>query len=314
VEKNGTLSATDLADLQTLVANASFLGMPGYVQDLANKVINGNPANALYQGEPLGNLAVGSSALQLQDLVNKWFLGLDYPVAVAGTTYAYAAGTLFGSSGPLYTDVVQGDVGDCYFCAALAELAAADPAAIRSMFINNGDGTFTVRFYDNGVPDYVTVNRYFPELSNGTFFYANWWDDSLSNSSNVLWVALAEKAYAELAASGWSRPDAVNSYNALTNGWEGMVLYQVANVSATSQTLASNSATETAILNALAAGQMIGLDSNASTAAPVINDHVYALISYNPKTQTFLTYNPWGYTQTFTWAQIEANFGFWSDA
>jgi len=314
VEKDGVVSATDLADLRTLVANASFLGMPAYVQDLASKVVNGDPANALYQGQALGNLAAGASALHLQDLVNKWFLGLDEPVAASSTTYAYAAGTLFGSGGPSYTDVVQGDVGDCYFCAALAEVAAEDPAAIRSMFIDNGDGTYTVRFYDNGVADYVTVNRYFPERSNGTFFYANWWDDSLSNTSNVLWVALAEKAYAELAASGWSRPDAANSYAALTNGWEGTVLNQVANIQATSQLLAANSATETALRSAVAAGRMVAIDSNASTASPVVSDHVYVVLSYDSATQTFLTYNPWGYTQTLTWLQIEDNFSFWSEA
>jgi hypothetical protein len=314
VEKNGAVSATDLADLRTLVANGSFLGMPGYVQELANKVINGDPANALYQGQALGNLAVGSSSPKLQELVNKWFLGLDYPVAISGTTYAYAAGTLFGSGGPSYSDVVQGDVGDCYFCAALAELAADNPAAIRSMFIDNGDGTYTVRFYDNGVADYVTVNRYFPERSNGTFFYANWWNDSLSNANNVLWVALAEKAYAQLAASGWSRPDVANSYDALNNGWEGTVLNQVANIQATAQLLAGNSATKTAIVNAVAAGRMVAIDSNASTAAPVISDHVYVVLSYNVATQTFLTYNPWGYTQTLTWTQIENNFSFWSEA
>ena len=36
--------------------------MPGYVQVLASDVVNGNAANATYQGQPLGNLAVGSSA------------------------------------------------------------------------------------------------------------------------------------------------------------------------------------------------------------------------------------------------------------
>ena len=35
-----------------------------------------------------------------------------------------------------------------------------------------------------------------------------------------LWVALAEKAYAELAASGWSRGNGVgNSYAAIQLGW-----------------------------------------------------------------------------------------------
>jgi hypothetical protein len=312
VEKNGTVSATDLGDLRTLVTNATFLGMPGYVQNLANKVVNSDPANALYQGQPLGNLAAGSSALQLQELVNKWFLGLDRPVADSNTTYVYAAGSLFGNGGPVYGDVIQGDLGDCYFCAAVAEVAFRDPSAIRNMFIDNGDGTYTVRFVNNGVADYVTVDRYLPSRSNGTYFYANWFNESLNNPDNVLWVALAEKAYAELAASGWSRPATANAYNSIVNGWEGTIIHQITNLAATSEGMDGSSATESAILSALAAGKMIGLDSNMTTASPVIHDHVYVLTGYNAATQTFLTYNPWGYSQTLTWAQIAANFGFWS--
>ena len=53
--------------------------MPSYVQVLAGDVVNGNPANAHYQGAPLGNLAAGSSAAQLDDLIDKWFYGTDLP-------------------------------------------------------------------------------------------------------------------------------------------------------------------------------------------------------------------------------------------
>ena len=38
-------------------------------------------------------------------------------------------------------------MGDCYFISALGTLADSNPAAVQNMFINNGDGTYTVRFY-----------------------------------------------------------------------------------------------------------------------------------------------------------------------
>ena len=64
VAANGTLSATDLADLRTIVgADAAKLNMPGYVQVLASDVVNGNAANAHYQGQTLGNLAANSTPL-----------------------------------------------------------------------------------------------------------------------------------------------------------------------------------------------------------------------------------------------------------
>ena len=53
--------------------------MPDYVAVLASDVVQGNPANANYQGQPLGNLAdQGSDQLRataLEDLVDKWFDG-----------------------------------------------------------------------------------------------------------------------------------------------------------------------------------------------------------------------------------------------
>ena len=202
-DKGSTVSSTDLADLRTLVANAAKLGMPGYVQDLTNSVVNGDPADASYLGKALPTLAAGSPGWVLQDLVNKWFLGLDLPALGTGTQYAMASGSLFGS-GPNFTDVLQGSLSDCYFLAGLAEVAYRSPSTIQSMFINNGDGTYTVRFFNGSQADYVTVNLDLPETPQGTFAYANY-QESISNGGNNLWVALAEKAYAELAASGWSR-------------------------------------------------------------------------------------------------------------
>ena len=60
------------------------------------------------------------------------------------------------------------------------------------MFIANGDGTFEVRFYQAGVAHWVTVDNKLPTYGGGTFIYANM-GSLASNSSNVLWVALARR-------------------------------------------------------------------------------------------------------------------------
>ncbi len=96
-------------------------------------------------------------------LVNKWFLGLDRPID--DQAYQYVSGSLY-QNGVAATDVAQGDTGDCYLMASLAAIAKTSPATIQNMIHDNGDGTFTVRFY-NKVADYVTVDRYFPVFSNG---------------------------------------------------------------------------------------------------------------------------------------------------
>ena len=134
----------------------------GYVQVLSSDVVLGNSANAHYQGKALGNLKAGFSAANFEKLVGKWFFGTDHPKGTSdwGPTYSYrqASGQLF-VNGAAYTDVNQGGLGDCYFLASLAEVALKNPSAITSMFIVNGDGTYTVRFY-NGSEGRVCDGRF----------------------------------------------------------------------------------------------------------------------------------------------------------
>ncbi len=311
LEKDGTVSAAELGDLRTIVGNASTLGINDATHVLANKVVNGDPADRHYQGQTLADLTAGSAAWLLQDLVGKWFLGTDHPVVAAGTHYAAAAGSLFGN-GPSYADVKQGQVGDCYFLAGLSEIAYRDPASIRNMFIDNGDGTYTVRFYHNGTADYVTVDRQLAATAGGAFEYANF-QGSLNDAANKLWVPLVEKAYAQLAESGWSRPgQAANAYDSIAYGWEGEALRAVANRSIGSNALGKDDASLNAIVNAFRQGKTVGLDSNATTETGIVSSHVYVLIGYDANAREFTCYNPWGYTQILTWGQVTSNFRYWS--
>src|SRR5205085_692583 len=85
---------------------------------------------------PLGSLHAGSSSTQLANLVQKWFLGDNLPVS--DVPYDVLNGYLFQGSGPVYKDVQQGQVGDCWLEASLAETAARRPDIITSMFIWRG--------------------------------------------------------------------------------------------------------------------------------------------------------------------------------
>src|SRR5262249_4155892 len=150
------------------------------------------------------------------ELVGKWFRGSDHPLALDANgvryTYRYANGSLF-VNGVSYTDIRQGAVGDCYYLSALAEMAMQTPGLVQTMFSDNGDSTYTVRFFHNGVADYVTVDRYLPTDTQGRFVYACQ-GDYASSTGNELWVALAEKAYAQVNEEGWlGQPrDGTNAY------------------------------------------------------------------------------------------------------
>ena len=219
--EGSTVSATDISDLKTILKDASLLNIPGYVQVLAGDIVNGSLANANYQGQSLGNLAAGSSSVVLTELVDKWFLGTDHPDSGGYGTYEVVSGSLFANNTPSYNDVVQGGVGDCYLLSALGAIADSSPAAIRNMFIANGDGTWTVRFYWNGSPDYVTVDDQLP-VYYGDLFYAGH-GEAYNNPANVLWVPLAEKAYAQWNETFREGRNGVNSYLGLTAGWSGYV-------------------------------------------------------------------------------------------
>ncbi|MBD2776831.1 C2 family cysteine protease [Iningainema tapete] len=308
----GVVDGTELKDLRTLVSNASYLKIPEYVRVLAHKVVNSDPANQKYQGNTLGNLSVGSSDRQMENLINKWFLGGDRPQTPY--TYQYASGSLF-QNGVSYSDVKQGDMNDCYLLTGLAATASSSPSKIESMFINNGDNTFTVRFYNKGVADYVTVDRYLPTTAQGYFVYANK-GDYYNHSSNELWVALAEKAYAQLNESGWIYRDNTNSYNGIGNG--GYVNDALAQITGYSTSF-GNPINFSAIVNAVNSGQLIGLSTKSNTAQNIVSNHAYALLGYNPASQQFTLFNPWGINNNSTkpgivqlnWSEIQTSFNYW---
>ena len=89
-------------EMLTTPQNEACLNVPGYVSVLASDVVDGNPANANYQGQPLGNLADQPSgeamATALNDLVGKWFYGTDLPAIPSYLSYDTVAGPLYGNN------------------------------------------------------------------------------------------------------------------------------------------------------------------------------------------------------------------------
>ncbi|MBL8827135.1 MAG: hypothetical protein JNM18_09125 [Planctomycetaceae bacterium] len=314
VGRDGVVSATELADLRAIVGSGSTVIMADYVKVLATKIAAGDAGNALFQGGALGNLTGGSSAAQLNKLVGKWFYGSDRPnTTIGGTTYAYnyAQGSLF-VGGAAFNDLRQGYVGDCYFLAGLGAAALKTPATIQNMFVDNGDGTFTVRFFNNGKADYVTVDRYLPVDSNGRFVFAGA-GLRASTATNELWVALAEKAYAQLNGSGWLRgPSGANSYSSIAAGYMADAFEQITGRDSS----LGNSINLASIINAFNSGALVGFASKFSgpVSQGVVRGHAYVMTAYNAATQTVTLFNPWGEggstpaTLTMNITQLQANF------
>jgi hypothetical protein len=210
-----TVSQTDLTGLQNLISYAYSVGrMPQSVWYLSSQVVNYNQSNYYYQFAidssgnppssptllPNGMLQAGDSSVLLQELVDKWFLGMDHPdmadnslnssgdlaglsaIGFSSSTYLPASGVLWGPGGPVTQDVEQNYLGDCFFLSSLASTVAEDPKAIESMFTYDGSyqnqdeqtiSIYTVRFYmpnstgTQFTPAYVTVDTYLPFYYSG---------------------------------------------------------------------------------------------------------------------------------------------------
>lgn len=222
---------------------------------------------------------------------------LSPPVTISAdpaSAVAYSAvpssDTLFGPNGPSYLDVEQGQLGDCWLVASLAEVAAQDPQAITQMFkydgttVENGVsvGVYTVRFFNsNDVAKYVTVDT---ELPDG----GNWYDHPLNG---VLWVALAEKAYAVANGLGYvTTSDAgSNSYEALETGYPTWALQAITGNAGSSSFIYPSQ-----IASSWSSGSFIVLPTVTPSSSYLVANHDYAVVGYNASTGLFTLLNPWG--------------------
>jgi hypothetical protein len=128
------------------------------------------------------------------------------------------------------------------------------------------------------------------ELPSGGSYY-----DQATNG--VLWVALAEKAYAEANGAGIVTTQSVgsNSYNALDGGDPSWGLQAITGESASDFSINPNN-----IAAAWNAGELIVLGTSPNANDNLIvgdsqGTHAYAVVNYNASSSTpFELYNPWG--------------------
>ncbi len=316
ITTNNYVSTNEFNDLKDLISTK--LTMWDSVRNLAKKVVNGDRATQWSQGGSLGNSTAGVNGQHLTNLVDKWFKGGDLPTiaGVADVWYVNMSGSLF-RNGINFNDVDQGrDAKDCYFLAVLAETAQHQPADILNMFYDNGDGTFTVRFFRGSSSEYVTVNRMLPIDSDATAHFAGWGGGLFHDSANELWVALAEKAYMQINESGWINQDNNNSYTGIQNGH---IRHAFAHV--TGHSGSDYSLSESGIINAQNAGKAIVLASKETVVNSDISDnHAYSLVSYDATTKKFRLFNPHNTTSSkpafleLTWNEIKQNFSYSTSA
>jgi hypothetical protein len=315
----GSVSNTELTDLRQF--HNMFSGtMRADIAGLSQKVVFSDASNAWYTGydsirNELGNLEAGSSTQNLNLLIGKHMLGTDRPMIhsdAAGNlmgSYTEAGGSLF-VGGVSADDVDQGSMGTCYLLAGLAGTANDKPNMIRNMFTDNGDGTYSVRFFTNGQADYVTVDNMMATRSNGRYLYANDGGDNgsqdLVSGNNELWVALAEKAYAQINESGQINQDGTNSYAGISGGNSATAITHITGLSTTSEAVnltGSNGVSKTELISYVNSNRVVtvrgfnslatGSNSGPTNISSGVQNHAYSIVGYDSRTERFDIRNPW---------------------
>jgi len=308
-----TLSASQFNDLKSVAASLNVgESASSYLSYITNALVNGNAQNATWTGgantsTTLGNLGVGATAMQFNELTGKWFLGSDMPVSsftnldasvpqVTNFSYQAEAGPLFAAGGPSVNDVNQRGFGDCFFLGTIAEIAAFNPSDISSMFVDNGNGTYGVRFFVNGQADWVTINNDLPV--NNQQMVGN-----RPGSDGALWASLLEKAYAQLSAQGGAlggdQSAFGNSFTTIGNGGGPNAVLNLITDTQTTFMYASASSALSKVQAAIAAGDDVVLNSNSNGTdsqglATLIGNHAMSVIGYDAATGELIIRNPWG--------------------
>jgi len=198
-----------------------------------------------------------------------------------------------------YDDVAQGYIGDCYLEGAMSAVAKSNPKAIEDAIKDNGDGTYTVRFFEAQgwnqptKPVSVTVDGDLPSTSPGsTPYYAH------ARDSKELWPGLIEKAYAQ-----WK-----GGYEAIGNGGDpgGMMTAltgkqgtYVANASLTADQVYEKIKTQATASRPMTASTF-GEDQEAKyTNTGVHAWHVYTVLGAGEEGgQKYVELrNPWGFSE-----------------
>lgn len=225
-----------------------------------------------------------------------------HPASSNAARYALGPDSLW-STNPVWSDVKQKQIGDCWLEASMVEIAYRTPAVIQSAFTDlgyyNEDGTtvhvYNVRLYDASYnAHYITVDNEFPVDAQN-----NWIGNG--NESGHIWASLFEKAYIIATQSGWTKVSGVanGTYESLNNGVASWALRAITGHYASQATFTHNSITDASLVNNAYLGNFyVVLLTTTPTNSHIDSSHYYALMTVTPGSPnasygTYMIDNPW---------------------
>ncbi|MFD1045728.1 C2 family cysteine protease [Kibdelosporangium lantanae] len=198
-------------------------------------------------------------------------------------------------------DIRQGQLGDCYLCAAMMAVARARPGLVQSMITKLDNGSYNVTLHikdgrwDRNSTQVVTVTPDFPVTGRGEAAYVKPGDSD--EGGPELWGMLIEKAYAQ----------ARGSYSAIRSGNSGTAAAMIVGGASKEYKVADTSAAEIGKIvdDALkrrlpVTANTMGtekskIDADTWQASGVVGHHSYAVKSVDVAAGTMSLQNPWGH-------------------
>jgi hypothetical protein len=191
-------------------------------------------------------------------------------------------------------DVVQGELGNCYLLANLKAIAQRDPDLIRKMVVDNGDGTYTVTFHENGQESTITVTDEFLTKVKPWQF-----DDRTpfaKSGDGELWVRVLEKAHAEKFRGG---------YGSASAGILPVALEHLTGLNSVSSSPATMTDNDLDSLGSnLGHGNSLATTGTPNSVDPDVRDlfrskkivagHAYAIERIDTENNLIYLDNPWG--------------------
>ncbi len=191
--------------------------------------------------------------------------------------FLYAKTTPFDSIKPYFVN--QHGVGDCYWEASVAAIAAVKPQLIERMLQDNEDGSYTVSF-DGKAPKQIIV----PRLNTAEkLLYAG-------VSSGGIWPGVLQKAWGMYRNSelGVARRDAVTFQDVTESGDGNEALTALINNKVTHLEFCDPQVTTSVLEESLnkvvdkKVAMVVSTESSSKTGMDgVVGRHVYAVVGYN---------------------------------
>jgi hypothetical protein len=206
---------------------------------------------------------------------------------------SFSSDPLFAAGGPSPKDVAQGQVGDCWFLATLAETALRDPSTIRNAISQRADGTYDVKFHTTLT---TTVDEHvdgkLPENAWGGLEYAK------LGQSNCTWVAIMEKAF-----TYFRNHPATAAYSNIDTGWGSEAMTDLGGTPSEILPKISNSSQMfTDVVWGLILNTSMDFGTKGTGGGPLVHGHEYSVVSarvHNGANQIEVR-NPWGYNPNWT--------------